>query len=100
MSAVRAQSAGGIMQGNSERSHRGVGFDLEAALLDPTRRFSDPAEIRFYPWLTIAEKMALLRVWAQQLEAQAKSSADVHLEQPSGVYNRIRQELHALQTLP
>jgi hypothetical protein len=88
------------MHAGNERSHRGVGFDLEAALVDPTRQFADPADIRFYPWLTIAEKIALLRAWAQRLEAQAAADPTVRLEQPSGVYNCIRHQLHALHTLP
>jgi hypothetical protein len=92
--------AGGIMHAGNERSHRGVGFDLEAALVDPTRQFADPADIRFYPWLTIAEKIALLRSWARNLEAEARADLAIRLEQPSGVYNRIRHELHALHTLP
>ena len=86
------------MQAGTDRSHRGIGFDWDAALAEPARQFAEPAEIRHYPWLTIAEKIALLRAWARSLENQARAGADVHLEQPSGVYNRIRQELDALRS--
>lgn len=83
------------MNAGDERSHRGIGFDYEAALEDPARKFTTPTEIRLYPWLTFAEKAKLLRAWAHNLEQQA-GDGSVKLEQPSGLYNQVRQELRAL----
>jgi hypothetical protein len=84
------------MTEENSRSHRGIGFDYQAALADPARQFAEPEHVRTYPWLTAYEKIALLRVWARKLELAAESDASIKLRAPSGVYNRIGFELHAL----
>jgi hypothetical protein len=84
------------MSTGSDRSHRGIGFDFQAALEHPGRQFATPEEVRLYPWLTVSEKQALLSAWAQQLEEQAKRDTALRLDQPSGTYKGIGFALHAL----
>jgi hypothetical protein len=96
---VTAGRTGGNVSTASERSHRGIGFDYQAAIADPGRQFVGPEEIRLYPWLTVSEKQTLLSAWAHRLEQEAKRDTTIRLDQPSGLYGRIGFELHALGTV-